>query len=94
MPKARTAIGPLDRFGSFGNFGAESAGMRHDPDSSKIKAVGVPASLDGHVRMISFVGVAFAGTVQQPELVVVQIETRFHEVRRQTQQPVDHVQDR
>ena len=48
--------------------------MGHDPDSSKIKAVGIPASLDGHVRMISFVGVAFAGTVQQSEVVIVQIK--------------------
>ena len=48
--------------------------MWHDPDSTKIKSIRVPTSLDRHVRMIPFVGVSFAGSIQQPELVVLQIE--------------------
>ncbi|WP_372717350.1 hypothetical protein [Novipirellula sp.] len=48
--------------------------MWHDPDSPKIKTIRVPASLNCRVGMISFMGVPFAGTVEQLELVIVQFE--------------------
>lgn len=48
--------------------------MRSDPNSTEIEAVGIPAGLDRHVGMIGFVRVALARSIQQPKLVVVEIE--------------------
>lgn len=48
--------------------------MRRDPNSTEIETVGIPAGLDRHIGMRPLVGVAFAGTIQQPEFVVVEIE--------------------
>jgi hypothetical protein len=58
--------------------------MGHDPDSPKVKAIRVPARLNGHVGMISLVRVAFAGPAKQPEFVVVQIEHASTQVARES----------
>lgn len=72
--KAGSAIGPLDRLGPFGNFRAETAWMRHDPDSAQIESIRVPTGLDRHVRMIALVRVAVTSLVKQAELTVVEIK--------------------
>lgn len=48
--------------------------MRHDPDSTEIEPIRVPAGLDCHVRVIPLVRVALASSEEQPELVVAEIE--------------------
>lgn len=48
--------------------------MRHDPDSTEIEAIRVPAGLNRHVGMISLVRVALTSSEEQSELVVVEIE--------------------
>src|SRR5690606_15434779 len=68
------AISPLDRLRPLVNLGAETTGVRHDPDSTEIEPIRVPASLNRHVRMSLLVRVPLASTKQKPELVVVEIE--------------------
>ena len=82
-----SAIGPLDRFRAFGNLGAESAGMRHDPDSPKIQPVGIPTSLDGHIGMIAFERVAFTGSVEPAEFAILQIKDAAPQLGRQLGSP-------
>lgn len=48
--------------------------MRHDADSTEIEAVRIPAGLNGHVGMRPLVRVPFAGSIQQSELVIVEID--------------------
>lgn len=48
--------------------------MRHDADTTEIEAIRVPAGLNRHVGVIPFVRVALAGSEEQPELVVIEIE--------------------
>jgi hypothetical protein len=48
--------------------------MRGDSYPAKIKTVRVPTGLDCNIRVVPFVRVAFAGSVQQFELAVIQVE--------------------
>lgn len=72
--KSCPAISPFDRLGQFGNIGAQAAGMRRDPDSTKIEAVRIPTRLNRHIRMCSLTCVPLAGPAEQPEFVIAEFE--------------------
>jgi hypothetical protein len=55
--------------------------MGRDSDSSQIKAVGVPAGLDRHVRMRPFMSVSLTGSLQQNESLILQIKHLTPNVR-------------
>ena len=71
----------LDRIRPLGRIGAKAAGMRHDADTTQIKPVGIPTSLNGHVGMGTFVRVAVARLEQQPELMVFEIENAAPQIQ-------------
>lgn len=48
--------------------------MRRYPDPTQVEPIRVPAGLNCHVEVISFVRVTLAGSEEQPELMVVEIE--------------------
>ena len=52
-----------------------------DADTTQIKPVGIPASLNGHVGMGTFVRVAVARLEQQPELMVFEIENAAPQIQ-------------
>ena len=72
--KAGTPIRPLNHFFRFCRIRAELARMRRDPNSAQIKAVRVPTCLNCDIRMSPFVCMPLAGTVQQVELMIFEVE--------------------
>ncbi len=68
------AVGPVDGSWIAGGARAEAIAMRDDADPAQVEAVGVPAGLNRDVRMSSLMGVARAGSMQQPEVFVGQLE--------------------
>ena len=57
--------------------------MRHDADPAQIQPVRVPTSLDCHVRVIPLVRVTCAGPMQEPKVMVIQIENATKQFSRE-----------